>query len=86
MHLCPTIDQACTCLMVSCSKAMRVPSLSKRKDTLKISLNLFLPLLRKDCTISNCSPDHDDLKHFLVWKDDFGKTPVHKNKLYIFRY
>nr|XP_034312025.1 uncharacterized protein LOC117684362 isoform X3 [Crassostrea gigas] len=39
-------------------------SLSKRKDTLKNSLNFFLPLLRKDCTISNCTPD--DLKHFLV--------------------
>lgn len=51
-------------------------SLSKRKDTLKNSLNFFLKLLRKDCTISNCTPD--DLKHFLVWKDGFGKTPVHK--------
>lgn len=52
-------------------------SLSKREDTLKNSLYLFLPLLRKDCRISNCT-SKGDFNHFLVWKYDFGKSLVNK--------
>ena len=51
-------------------------SLSKRKDTLINSLSFFLSQLKNDCLISNCTPD--DLKRFLIWKDECGKTLVHK--------
>lgn len=56
-------------------------SLSKRKDTLKNSLNSFFHYLGKIAQyliVDLANGFLFDLKHFLVWKDDFGKTPVHK--------
>lgn len=52
-------------------------SLSKRKDTLKNSLNLFLPLLKKDRTISNCT-SKGDLNNFFAWKYDSSRSLVNK--------
>ena len=50
-------------------------TISKRKNALLQSLEFFLSQLSRKCDISNCTPV--DLKRFLIWKDNCGKTKVH---------
>ncbi|XP_045197171.2 uncharacterized protein LOC123551928 [Mercenaria mercenaria] len=48
---------------------------AKRKRSLTASLADFLSNLPTPLTLCSCSPE--DIRKFLVWKDEFGKTKIH---------